>query len=354
MEGAPSLRPPRGGPTFIAAPLNPAHTFVPTLDNSSASPANPNGNSNTLSVAINTPPETFPYRSWPRHMFPTPYPSLPDLFRSITTSSERPTPPTDPIRIPLQPTLGSYLTPINSAQLRQLPPPYPPPSGVPSSRMHVPSFHHFSCISSGTSIHGLSRILLAHKASWLLAGSGMLLWSSGLVSKGSGVSWRSAALSWAGGHCPGGGLVLVIPQPKGKWGAGLMGLPVGVTGGVPGGLGCRVFAAIFPVTLVDLGNEHLVPVVGGLLECEVKDILDSLRQGAMEGESESIVVPASLIGFPFEPYNKGCEAFVVAHSEVEEILLCLCYSVKDTELTQEFLGESKPIGEHGVVGVKLE
>ncbi|KAH0586419.1 hypothetical protein H2248_007656 [Termitomyces sp. 'cryptogamus'] len=94
---------------------------------------NPDGNSNTLSVAINTPPETFPHRSWPRHTFTTPYPSLPNPSQSITTSSERPAPPTDPIRILPQPALGSYPTPVNSTQLRQLPLPYPPPSRVPNS-----------------------------------------------------------------------------------------------------------------------------------------------------------------------------------------------------------------------------
>ncbi|KAG5349081.1 hypothetical protein C0989_006115 [Termitomyces sp. Mn162] len=106
--------------------------------------------------------------------------------------------------------------------------------------------------------------------------------------------------------------------------------------------------------LVDLGNECLVPVVGGLLGCKAKDILDLLRQGTTEGKSESVVVPASLVGFLFKPYNKGREAFIVMHSEVEEIFLRLHYSVKDAKLTQEFLGESKPIGEHGVVGVKPE
>ncbi|KAG5735336.1 hypothetical protein E4T56_gene11058 [Termitomyces sp. T112] len=50
-------------PSSRPTPMNPAHTFAPTLDNSGASPANPDGNSNTLSVAVNTPPETFPYRS---------------------------------------------------------------------------------------------------------------------------------------------------------------------------------------------------------------------------------------------------------------------------------------------------
>ncbi|KAG5732325.1 hypothetical protein E4T56_gene11392, partial [Termitomyces sp. T112] len=65
-------------------------------------------------------------------MFLTPYPSLPDPSQSITMSSEGPTPPTDPIRIPPQPALGLYPTPVDSAQLRRLPLPYPPPSGVPS------------------------------------------------------------------------------------------------------------------------------------------------------------------------------------------------------------------------------
>ncbi|KAG5718720.1 putative E3 ubiquitin-protein ligase makorin-1 [Termitomyces sp. T112] len=50
-------------------------------------------------------------------------------------SLERPMPPTDPIRIPPWPALGSYPTPIDSAQLRRLPLPYPPPSRVPSSRV---------------------------------------------------------------------------------------------------------------------------------------------------------------------------------------------------------------------------
>ncbi|KAG5728569.1 hypothetical protein E4T56_gene19590 [Termitomyces sp. T112] len=95
----------------------PAHTFAPTLDNSDASPANSDGNSNTLSIAINTPPETFPHHSWPHHTFLTLYPSLPDPSRSIMMSSEQPTPPTDPIRIPLWPALGSYPTPVNSTQL---------------------------------------------------------------------------------------------------------------------------------------------------------------------------------------------------------------------------------------------
>ncbi|KAG5729759.1 hypothetical protein E4T56_gene913 [Termitomyces sp. T112] len=121
-------------PSSHLTPLNPAHTFAPTLDNSNASPANPNGNSNSLSVAINTPPETFPHRSWPCHTFLTPYPSLPDPSWSITTSLEQPAPPTDPIRIPLWPTLGSYPTPVDSAQLCQLPPPYPLLSRVLSSQ----------------------------------------------------------------------------------------------------------------------------------------------------------------------------------------------------------------------------
>ncbi|KAG5734023.1 hypothetical protein E4T56_gene5217 [Termitomyces sp. T112] len=129
---------------------------------------------------------------------------------------------------------------------------------------------------------------------------------------------------------------------------------VSATGGIPGGPGHHVFAAIFPVTLVNLGNKHLVPIIGGLLGCKAKDILDPLRQGTMEGKLESIVFPAGLIGFPFKLYNKGHEAFIVMHSEVEEIFLHLHYGVKDAELTREFLGESKPIGEHKVVGVKSE
>ncbi|KAG5732318.1 hypothetical protein E4T56_gene11393 [Termitomyces sp. T112] len=111
------------------------------------------------------------------------------------------------------------------------------------------------------------------------------------------------------------------------------GLPVGVTGGVSRSPGHCVFAAIFPVMLVDLDNERLVPVIGGLLGCEVKDILDPLKQDAMEGKLESVVVPAALVGFLFESYNKGREVFVVTHSEVEEIFLCLRYGVKDAKLT---------------------
>ncbi|KAG5726352.1 hypothetical protein E4T56_gene18915 [Termitomyces sp. T112] len=42
-------------------------------------------------------------------------------------------PPTDPIRIPPRPDLGLYPTPVDSTQLRRPPPPYPPPSEVPSS-----------------------------------------------------------------------------------------------------------------------------------------------------------------------------------------------------------------------------
>ncbi|KAG5732794.1 hypothetical protein E4T56_gene2759 [Termitomyces sp. T112] len=78
---------------------------MPTLDNSDASPANPNGNSNTLSVAINTPPETFPHRSWPRHTSLTPYPSLPNPSQSITTSPERPRPQLIPSEYHCGPTL---------------------------------------------------------------------------------------------------------------------------------------------------------------------------------------------------------------------------------------------------------
>ncbi|KAG5349426.1 hypothetical protein C0989_003997 [Termitomyces sp. Mn162] len=106
--------------------------------------------------------------------------------------------------------------------------------------------------------------------------------------------------------------------------------------------------------LVDLGNECLVPIIGGLLRCEVEDILDPLRQGAIEGKVESIVVPPGFVGFPFKSYNEGHETFVVVHPEVEEVFLHLHYGVKDAKLTQEFLGEGKPIGEHRVVGIKLE
>ncbi|KAG5735088.1 hypothetical protein E4T56_gene20478 [Termitomyces sp. T112] len=125
-------------------PLNPAHTFAPTLDNSNTSPANPNGNSNTLSIAINAPPETFPHHSWPCHMFLTPYPSLPNPSWGITMSLEWPAPPTDPIRIPPRPALGLYPTPIDSTQLHQLPLPYPPPSGVPSTPVPLESMDNYS------------------------------------------------------------------------------------------------------------------------------------------------------------------------------------------------------------------
>ncbi|KAG5349182.1 hypothetical protein C0989_005425, partial [Termitomyces sp. Mn162] len=40
-------------------------------------------------------------------------------------------PPTDPIRIQPRPDLGLYPTPVNSAQLRQPPPSYPPPRRHP-------------------------------------------------------------------------------------------------------------------------------------------------------------------------------------------------------------------------------
>ncbi|KAG5347605.1 hypothetical protein C0989_011775, partial [Termitomyces sp. Mn162] len=135
---------------------------------------------------------------------------------------------------------------------------------------------------------------------------------------------------------------------------GRSGLPVGVTGGIPRGPGRRVFTAIFPITLVDLGNERLVPVVGGLFGREAKDVLDPLGQGTMEGEPEGVVIPAGLVGLLFKSYDEGREAFVVAHSEVEEIFLCLCYGVKDAKLTRELLSESEPMGEYGIVGVKPE
>ncbi|KAG5348517.1 hypothetical protein C0989_010210, partial [Termitomyces sp. Mn162] len=76
--------------------------------------------------------------------------------------------------------------------------------------------------------------------------------------------------------------------------------------------------------------------------------------GTTEGELEGIVIPAGLIGLSFELYNEGHEAFVVVHLEVEEIFLRLCYGVKDAKLTRELLGESEPIGEYGIVWVKLE
>ncbi|KAG5322731.1 hypothetical protein C0989_012508, partial [Termitomyces sp. Mn162] len=135
---------------------------------------------------------------------------------------------------------------------------------------------------------------------------------------------------------------------------GCSGLPVGVTGGIPRGPGCRVFAAIFPIMLVDLGNEHLVPVVGGLFGRKAKDVLDPLGQGTTEGELEGIVIPAGLVGLSFESYNEGREAFIVAHSEVEEIFLHLCYGVKDAKLTRELLSESEPMGEYGIVWVEPE
>ncbi|KAG5348551.1 hypothetical protein C0989_010006, partial [Termitomyces sp. Mn162] len=135
---------------------------------------------------------------------------------------------------------------------------------------------------------------------------------------------------------------------------GCSGLPVGVTGSIPRGPGRRVFAAIFPITLVDLGNERLVPVVGGLFGREAKDVLDPLGQGTTEGEPEGVVIPAGLIGLSFEPYDEGREAFVVAHSEVEEIFLRLCYGVKDAKLTRELLSESEPMGEYGIVWVEPE
>ncbi|KNZ76980.1 hypothetical protein J132_10326, partial [Termitomyces sp. J132] len=118
-------------PISHLTPLNPTHTFAPTLDNSDASPANPNGNSNTLSVAINTPPETFPHRSWPRHTFLTPYPSLPNLFWSIMTSLEWPCPQLIPSEYRRSPTLDCtrhLSTPHSSVNSRHhicRPPRYP-------------------------------------------------------------------------------------------------------------------------------------------------------------------------------------------------------------------------------------
>ncbi|KAG5350961.1 hypothetical protein C0989_008453 [Termitomyces sp. Mn162] len=59
-------------------------------------------------------------------------------------------------------------------------------------------------------------------------------------------------------------------------------------------------------------------------------------------------------GLPFKLFDEGCEAFIVMHLEVEEILLHFYHNIKDAKLTREFLSKDKPIGEHGVVGVKLE
>ncbi|KAG5316861.1 hypothetical protein C0989_012268, partial [Termitomyces sp. Mn162] len=76
--------------------------------------------------------------------------------------------------------------------------------------------------------------------------------------------------------------------------------------------------------------------------------------GTTEGEPEGVVIPAGLVGLSFEPYDEGREAFVVAHSEVEEIFLRLCYGVKDAKLTRELLSESEPMGEYGIVWVEPE
>ncbi|KAG5319490.1 hypothetical protein C0989_000924, partial [Termitomyces sp. Mn162] len=76
--------------------------------------------------------------------------------------------------------------------------------------------------------------------------------------------------------------------------------------------------------------------------------------GTTEAEPEGVVIPAGLVGLSFKPYDEGREAFVVAHSEVEEIFLRLCYGVKDAKLTQELLSESEPMGEYGIVWVEPE
>ncbi|KAG5348180.1 hypothetical protein C0989_010875, partial [Termitomyces sp. Mn162] len=121
------------------------------------------------------------------------------------------------------------------------------------------------------------------------------------------------------------------------------------------GVGIQGYWGVMEVGSVELGGWALPqesvgvgdPLAWREAGCEVGG-------GMTEGEPEGVVIPASLVGLLFESYDKGCEAFVVAHSEVEEIFLRLRYGVKDAKLTRELLGESKPIGEHGIVWVEPE
>ncbi|KAG6876767.1 hypothetical protein C0993_000546 [Termitomyces sp. T159_Od127] len=117
---------------------------------------------------------------------------------------------------------------------------------------------------------------------------------------------------------------------------------------------CQVLTAVLPILLVNLGDEGLVTVVAGLLGGKVEDALNALRQGTVKGKSESIVVPAGFVGLLLKSDNKGGELFIVAHLEVEEVLLGLHYSVKYSKLTQELLCKGLPIGQYCAVGVKLE
>ncbi|KAG6883532.1 hypothetical protein C0993_005646, partial [Termitomyces sp. T159_Od127] len=91
-----------------------------------------------------------------------------------------------------------------------------------------------------------------------------------------------------------------------------------------------------------------------LLEYKAEDVLDALKQGAVESKLKGVVVPASLISLLLKADNEGGKSLIVAHSEIEEVFLSLRYSVKHFKLTGELLCKCLPIGQYQAVGVELE
>ncbi|KAG5333528.1 hypothetical protein C0989_005514 [Termitomyces sp. Mn162] len=119
-------------PVPFPAPLPPPWAAPPTASDAPTSPV----------PLVLTPLPLAPRCSMPAPMPPSlpvlhlnppsPIKAPPPFTRPVAEYHDIPgaaAPPTDPIRILPQPNLGLYPTPVNSAQLRRPPPPYPPPSG---------------------------------------------------------------------------------------------------------------------------------------------------------------------------------------------------------------------------------
>ncbi|KAG6893473.1 hypothetical protein C0992_009833 [Termitomyces sp. T32_za158] len=160
--------------------------------------------------------------------------------------------------------------------------------------------------------------------------------SRGARSRGLAVGTRVSdeGGSRAGGSRRGrvGGARIVVGGP------GLPRLP-----GVPLSPGVVVFAAVFPVALVDLRDQRLVTFVRGLFGCQSEYVLDALGKSAAEGVPECAVIPARFVGLLFEAYDEGREAFLGAHFEVEEVVFGLGHGVEHAELAGELIDEGLPV-----------
>ncbi|KAG6874344.1 hypothetical protein C0992_007867 [Termitomyces sp. T32_za158] len=113
--------------------------------------------------------------------------------------------------------------------------------------------------------------------------------------------------------------------------------------GVPLSLGVVVFAAVFPVALVDLCDQRLVTFVRELFGCQLEYVLDALGKSAVEGVSERAVIPACFVGLLLEAYDEGREAFLGAHLEVKEVVLGLSHGVKHAKLAGELVDKGLPV-----------